>query len=59
MADITHLLGEIAEIDEALKTHKLSQSDYDEIVKILNRAPNLIELGIFSAMWSEHCSYKS
>lgn len=47
MADITHLLGEIAEIDEALKTHKLSQSDYDEIVKILNRAPNLIELGIF------------
>ncbi|MCH5314210.1 MAG: phosphoribosylformylglycinamidine synthase subunit PurL, partial [Helicobacter sp.] len=56
---IAHLIGEINELDEALKTHKLSKADYDEIVKILHRPPNLIELGIFSAMWSEHCSYKS
>lgn len=42
-----------------LKKHKLDSKDYDKIVDILQREPNLIELGIFSAMWSEHCSYKS
>lgn len=42
-----------------LKSHKLTHADYDHIVKILGREPNLVELGIFSAMWSEHCSYKS
>ena len=42
-----------------LKKHKLDSKDYDKIVEILQREPNLIELGIFSAMWSEHCSYKS
>lgn len=42
-----------------LKSHKLSEADYQHIVQILGREPNLVELGIFSAMWSEHCSYKS
>ncbi len=37
----------------------LSTDEYSRIVKILGREPNLVELGIFSAMWSEHCSYKS
>ena len=47
-------------LDEILKQHKLSRPEYDEIVRILDgRHPNLVELGIFSAMWSEHCSYKS
>jgi phosphoribosylformylglycinamidine synthase len=46
-------------IDEQLVNHKLSQEDYKHIKEILNREPNLVELGIFSAMWSEHCSYKS
>ena len=46
-------------IDEILKTHKLSTEDYAHIKQILNREPNIVELGIFSAMWSEHCSYKS
>ncbi len=46
-------------IDEVLKQHKLSQLDYAHIKKILSREPNLVEIGIFSAMWSEHCSYKS
>lgn len=59
MTNITHLLGEIKDIDETLKSHKLSKQDYEEILKILKRPPNLIELGIFAAMWSEHCSYKS
>ena len=37
----------------------LSDSEYDTILEILGRAPNFTELGIFSVMWSEHCSYKS
>lgn len=47
-------------LDELLKNHKLNQSDYTHILEILDgRHPNIVELGIFSAMWSEHCSYKS
>ena len=46
-------------IEEILKNHKLSLLDYEHIKKILHREPNLLEIGIFSAMWSEHCSYKS
>ncbi|MEA1916842.1 MAG: phosphoribosylformylglycinamidine synthase subunit PurL [Campylobacterota bacterium] len=46
-------------IDEILKQHKLSQVDYVHIKEILKREPNMVEIGIFSAMWSEHCSYKS
>ena len=47
-------------LDEVLKTHKLSQEEYTHILEILDgRHPNIVELGIFSAMWSEHCSYKS
>lgn len=46
-------------IDEVLASHKLSQDDYKHIKEILKREPNLVEIGIFSAMWSEHCSYKS
>ena len=37
----------------------LTPDEYDRVVEILGRAPNLTELGIFSVMWSEHCSYKS
>jgi phosphoribosylformylglycinamidine synthase len=39
--------------------HGLSLEEYDRILKALGREPNLVELGIFSVMWSEHCSYKS
>ncbi len=46
-------------IEEVLRNHKLTLEDYDHIKKILGREPNLLEIGIFSAMWSEHCSYKS
>ncbi|WP_169754258.1 phosphoribosylformylglycinamidine synthase subunit PurL [Campylobacter curvus] len=42
-----------------IKAHKISEQEYEEILKILGHEPNLLELGIFSAMWSEHCSYKS
>jgi phosphoribosylformylglycinamidine synthase len=39
--------------------HGLTADEYQLILKIMGRAPNLTELGIFSVMWSEHCSYKS
>jgi phosphoribosylformylglycinamidine synthase len=39
--------------------HGLSEQEYERILKALGREPNLLELGIFSVMWSEHCSYKS
>ena len=39
--------------------HGLSTEEYNRILKALGREPNLLELGIFSVMWSEHCSYKS
>jgi phosphoribosylformylglycinamidine synthase len=39
--------------------HGLSAEEFDRILKALGREPNLVELGIFSVMWSEHCSYKS
>ncbi len=46
-------------IEEILSQHKLSKLEYANIKNILGREPNLVEIGIFSAMWSEHCSYKS
>jgi phosphoribosylformylglycinamidine synthase II len=39
--------------------HGLIQEEFDRAIAILGRTPNLTELGIFAAMWSEHCSYKS
>ena len=42
-----------------ISKHGLKNDEYKKIVHLLNREPNLLELGIFSAMWNEHCSYKS
>ena len=39
--------------------HGLSSDEYDQIVRTLGRTPTFEELGVFSVMWSEHCSYKS
>ncbi|MFE8583772.1 phosphoribosylformylglycinamidine synthase subunit PurL [Sphingomonas sp. NCPPB 2930] len=39
--------------------HGLSEEEYQRVLNALGREPNLVELGIFSVMWSEHCSYKS
>lgn len=53
-------MSQIENLDEVLKNHKLSKEEYQEIIRILDgRHPNIVEIGIFSAMWSEHCSYKS
>ncbi len=42
-----------------LKKHKINKDEYKTLRSIVERAPTLAELGVFSAMWSEHCSYKS
>ena len=44
---------------DVVASHGLKPDEYETIVRALNREPNLTELGIFSVMWSEHCSYKS
>ncbi|MBL27678.1 MAG: phosphoribosylformylglycinamidine synthase II [Rhodospirillaceae bacterium] len=44
---------------EIVAEHGLSPDEYDKALTLLGRAPNLVELGIISVMWSEHCSYKS
>src|SRR2546428_352795 len=50
----------MAVIDQQiLERHGLTQEEYERILETLGREPSLTELGIFSVMWSEHCSYKS
>jgi phosphoribosylformylglycinamidine synthase len=44
---------------DVVERHGLKREEYERIVAFLGREPNLTELGIFSVMWSEHCSYKS
>ena len=44
---------------EVIQQHGLTDEEYQQILKHLGREPNITELGVFSVMWSEHCSYKS
>src|SRR6186713_1178430 len=44
---------------DVLTRHGLTEDEYERIRKAMGRDPNLTELGLFSVMWSEHCSYKS
>ncbi len=44
---------------ELIAQHGLKPDEYERIVKLIGRTPSFTELGIFSAMWNEHCSYKS
>jgi phosphoribosylformylglycinamidine synthase subunit PurL len=44
---------------ELVAEHGLSPEEYQGVLKILGRTPTFTELGIFSAMWSEHCGYKN
>src|SRR5574341_599592 len=46
-------------LKDLIAQHNLTDDEYKKIVEILGREPNLTELGMFSVMWSEHCSYKS
>ena len=45
--------------DQVIEKHGLKLEEYSKIKILMGREPNLLELGIFSAMWNEHCSYKS
>ena len=45
--------------DKIVENHGLKKNEFTEIKKLIGREPNLLELGLFSAMWNEHCSYKS
>src|SRR3954452_12426732 len=44
---------------DLISAHQLTPAEYDKIVSLLGREPTYTELGVFSVMWSEHCSYKS
>ncbi|HEX6434693.1 MAG TPA: hypothetical protein VFZ87_10645, partial [Gemmatimonadales bacterium] len=43
---------------EMVREHNLNELEYSRIVEMLGRTPTRTELGVFSALWSEHCSYK-
>ena len=45
--------------EDVIAAHGFSPDEWQEVLKILGRTPNFTEMGIFSAMWNEHCSYKS
>jgi phosphoribosylformylglycinamidine synthase len=50
--------GERPVTPEAVREHNLNDLEYERILELLGRRPTLTELGVFSALWSEHCSYK-
>jgi phosphoribosylformylglycinamidine synthase len=52
-------MQEPAITDDLIKAHGINAEEYAEILNIMGREPTFTELGIFSAMWNEHCSYKS
>ena len=52
-------MQEPAITEEIISAHGINADEYAEILRIMNREPTFTELGIFSAMWNEHCSYKS
>lgn len=52
-------MTEPAITEDVISAHGLKPEEYAEILRIMNREPTFTELGIFSAMWNEHCSYKS
>ncbi len=52
-------MSEPAITPELIRSHGLKDEEYNRIIELLGREPNYTELGVFSVMWSEHCSYKS
>jgi phosphoribosylformylglycinamidine synthase II len=59
VSSVTPREGDPAITPELVEDHGLSPSEYDLVLKILGREPTFTELGVFSAMWSEHCGYKN
>ena len=58
VTDANAFPGERAVTPELVREHNLNDLEYGRIVELLGRTPTLTELGVFSALWSEHCSYK-
>ena len=56
---MTEPKNEPAITPELVASHGLKPDEYERILKLIGREPSFTELGIFSAMWNEHCSYKS
>ncbi len=54
-----YLIKKMKITEVLVEKHGLKSEEYKKIKELLKREPNLLELGIFSAMWNEHCSYKS
>ncbi len=54
-----YLINQMKITDAIVEKHGLKLEEYSKIKNLLKREPNFLELGIFSAMWNEHCSYKS
>jgi len=59
MATTATFPGDLPITPEVIKQHKLNAEEYARVEKALGRTPTYTELGVFSVMWSEHCSYKS
>lgn len=59
MKTASHLYSEIAVTHETARELGLHDHEFDAILKVLGRTPTYTELGIYSVMWSEHCSYKN
>ncbi|SDM66439.1 phosphoribosylformylglycinamidine synthase subunit PurL [Sediminibacillus halophilus] len=59
MLQASEISPEVIEKDLLYKEMGLTDAEYEHIKKVLNRRPNFTEAGIFSVMWSEHCSYKT
>jgi phosphoribosylformylglycinamidine synthase subunit PurL len=58
VTEASSLPGERPVTPEVVREHNLNQLEYGRVVELLGRTPTLTELGVFSALWSEHCSYK-
>jgi len=56
---VSAFLGDLPLSPDVIRTHKISDEEYARIQRVLGRVPSYTELGVFSVMWSEHCSYKS
>ena len=58
MSQVNPRPGDPAITPELVAEHGLTSEEYDRLVSMLGRTPTFTELGIVSALWSEHCSYK-
>jgi phosphoribosylformylglycinamidine synthase subunit PurL len=58
VTEATSLPGDRPVTPEVVQEHNLNELEYARIVELLGRTPTFTELGVFSALWSEHCSYK-